>query len=191
MERASLRKQLRARRNSLTKAEQNLAATQLAQLVTQQNFFHQSKTIALYLASDGEISPEIITDKIWQSEKECFLPVLDKTDFSQMHFQRYTPETPMASNRFGIPEPEYNPDERVAAKKLDLVLMPLTGFDEQGNRLGMGGGFYDRTFSFVKAGKKPLLIGLAHECQKVAQIPVEGWDVPMLGVTTDVGFYQS
>ncbi len=191
MERATLRKQLRAKRNSLSDVEQNLAAVDIANLVASQPFFEQSKNIALYLASDGEIIPEMIADKIWQLGKTCFLPVLDSVDPKKMHFQRYTADTLLSDNRFGIPEPVFNPNDVVPVEQLDLVLMPLTGFDEQGNRLGMGGGFYDRAFSFVKAGEKPWLIGLAHECQKMPKIPVEGWDVPMLGVVTDRVFYRS
>ncbi|WP_194842544.1 5-formyltetrahydrofolate cyclo-ligase [Endozoicomonas sp. OPT23] len=191
MDRATLRQQLRANRKALTEADQQTAATQLAELVISQPFFEQSKKVALYLASDGEINPEIVASKVWQQGKQCFLPVLDQKDSKRMYFQRYTSDTVMTENRFGIPEPEFSADEQVSAEQLDLVLMPLTGFDEQGNRLGMGGGFYDRTFAFIKAGEKPLLIGLAHECQKVDQIPVEDWDVPMYGVITGQAFYQS
>ena len=82
----------------------------------------------------------------------------------------------MADNRFGIPEPVT--DETIAVKDLELILLPLTAFDLQGNRLGMGGGFYDRTLAAL-ADKKPLLVGLAYDFQEVADCPVEDFDQPL------------
>lgn len=189
MDRVQLRKQLRADRNKLSSEQQQVAAEQLAKVVCSQPLFQQSQHIALYLASDGEISPEWVVQQAWDRGKQCYLPVLDPVDKQRMHFQSYQPDTPMVENRFGIREPAFDLSLAIAPEALDLVLMPLTGFDEQGNRLGMGGGFYDRTFAFVKGANKPQLIGLAHECQKRDQIPVEDWDIPVLGVATDKQFY--
>ena len=82
--------------------------------------------------------------------------------------------------------------QQVKAWRLDLVLVPLVGFDPQGNRLGMGGGFYDRTFAYRgrrKHTSRPCLIGLAHECQRVEHLPCAGWDIPLDGVITDCRRY--
>lgn len=93
----------------------------------------------------------------------------------------------MRRNRFGIPEPL---GKAVAPQRLDAVCVPLVGFDGRGRRLGMGGGFYDRTFA-VNARKKrgnargPRLIGLAHACQQVGRLPHEDWDVRLTGVVTE------
>jgi 5-formyltetrahydrofolate cyclo-ligase len=189
MDRATLRNQLRSRRKALSEEQQALASKHLASVVCNLDAFYQSQHIALYLASDGEASPEQVVETVWNQGKLCYLPVLDPVDRHAMHFQRYDQDTELVVNRFGIAEPSFDQAACLAAKSLDLVLMPLTGFDEQGNRLGMGGGFYDRTFAFVEQGKKPVLIGLAHECQKVEKIPVADWDVPMKGVATDKAFY--
>ncbi|WP_062268019.1 5-formyltetrahydrofolate cyclo-ligase [Endozoicomonas arenosclerae] len=189
MDRASLRKQLRSNRQSLSSEQQLEAAEHLSSVVCGLDAFKQSQHIALYLASDGEIDPVLIAREIWKKDKFCYLPVLDQEDPDKMHFQLFRPDHPLQDNRFGIPEPVLDREKTVKAESLDLVLMPLTGFDEKGNRLGMGGGFYDRTFAFLKKRKKPMLIGLAHECQKVEAIPVADWDVPMKGVATDKAFY--
>ena len=189
MDRATLRNHLRSRRQSLSKAQQTLAAHCLASVVCSLNLFHKSKHIAIYLATDGEVNTEHIIKTIWDQEKLCYLPVLDPNDYHTMHFQLYHKDTILITNQLGITEP-YLKKNRIAAKNLDLVMMPLTCFDERGNRLGMGGGFYDRTFAFVKHDKNPILIGLAHECQKVDNIPVAGWDVPMMGVATDKTFHH-
>lgn len=70
---------------------------------------------------------------------------------------------------------------------MDIILLPLTGFDARGNRLGMGGGFYDRTLAFrQRAGqRRPLLVGIAHACQEVPLIPSASWDIPLDRIVTD------
>jgi 5-formyltetrahydrofolate cyclo-ligase len=93
-------------------------------------------------------------------------------------FLELNDNTRLVSNRFGIPEPEIRSNASRPAWALDLILMPLVGFTERGDRLGMGGGFYDRTFEFLHhaACHKPKLIGLAHECQRVATMPTASWE---------------
>ena len=88
---------------------------------------------------------------------------------------------------YGIPEPSLKSAKTVPTWSLDLILMPLVGFDRQGNRLGMGGGYYDRTLAFVNGGipAAPRLVGLAHSCQEVASIPSHSWDVAVEKIITD------
>ena len=98
----------------------------------------------------------------------------------------------MIKNIYGIEEPKLIPDQRRNAWSLGLVFLPLVAFDTQGNRMGMGGGYYDRTFSFKKQNKSlrgPDLIGLAHEIQKVESLPVENWDIPLSTIITGSGCY--
>ncbi|MFP9005247.1 5-formyltetrahydrofolate cyclo-ligase, partial [Pseudomonas aeruginosa] len=94
--------------------------------------------------------------------------------------------------RCRISEPLADAGRQRKAWALDLVLLPLVGFDEQGGRLGMGGGFYDRSLAYLarrKNGHKPTLIGLAHECQKVDRLALASWDIPLAGTVTDAGWY--
>jgi 5-formyltetrahydrofolate cyclo-ligase len=105
-----------------------------------------------------------------------------------MHFQRILPRQKWVKNRFGIDEPLINHQLQTRPWRLSLVLMPLVGCDPQGNRLGMGGGFYDRTFAYRRLRKNwtgPCLLGLAHRCQKVAMLPSAAWDIPVDGIVSD------
>ena len=103
----------------------------------------------------------------------------------------YDPGVPMTNNRFGIAEVNLPVSQAIAVSKLDVVLLPLVAFDLKGNRLGMGGGFYDATFSHLRANKnRPTFIGLAYELQKLESLPSDSWDLPLDGVCTESNFYQ-
>lgn len=188
--RSELRKTLRERRRALSAGHQFSASQQLAAVLQQRNEVINSQRVALYLANDGEIDPVAIQQVFWAQGKNCYLPVLDSQSTGHLKFALYLPDTPLVNNRYGIPEPEVTSARMIEPQQLDLVLLPLTGFDDQGQRLGMGGGFYDRTFEFVRASGNPYLMGLAHECQKVERIPCENWDIPLAGIATDQRFYR-
>ena len=104
-------------------------------------------------------------------------------------FRRYRPGEKLVANRFGIPEPPHRRGNTLSAKQLDVIFLPLVGFDAAGNRLGMGGGFYDRTLSQLPARNRPLLAGLAHDVQRVDKLPVQRWDIPLDAVVTDRRIY--
>lgn len=181
MDRSALRRTLRQRRRNLTRHQQQRAARQLADLALRRPELARARDIALYLPQDGEISPLPLLDALLAQGRRIYLPVLRPG--SQLRFRRY-PAARMRSNRFGIPEPlgrDYRP------RQLDLVFLPLVGFDRYGGRLGMGGGYYDRSFAFVRGGilRQPLLVGLGHAFQEVARLPVEPWDVPLAAIATE------
>ncbi|MFK0574013.1 5-formyltetrahydrofolate cyclo-ligase [Endozoicomonas sp.] len=188
--RFDLRMALRERRRALNADQQVSAGKGLCEVLKSRPELLACQHIAVYLANDGEINPETLQEYLWQSGKHCYLPVVDQSGSKVLTFVEYHTGTSLVENRFGIPEPSLNGAKTIPPEKLDIVLVPLTGFDEQGRRLGMGGGCYDRTFAFTSIAHKPILIGLAHECQKVDSIPVEHWDIPMAGIATDCQFYQ-
>lgn len=107
-----------------------------------------------------------------------------------LRFARWQHGARLYRNRFRIPEPRQQ--ARVSARAMDAVLLPLTGFDASGNRLGMGGGFYDRTLAFKRRQRKtrPLLVGVAHACQQGPALPAEAWDVPLAMIVTDRGVFR-
>lgn len=177
--RQTLRNQLRQARNYLSPNEQSLAAESLSARVINYLQTYKSKKVALYLANDGEISPHILCEYFWQQKIETYLPVVQG---KHLKFALYHSNSVWQENQFGIKEPLV--DFYLSGEELDIVLLPLVGFDDKGGRLGMGGGFYDRTFERKQENLAPLLIGLAHDCQQVDSIPTESWDVPLQAMIT-------
>lgn len=185
---STLRTQLRRKRRSLSGSQQHRAAMSLVDAL--KPFLSVSKTprIAMYWAADGEISLQPLMEYCFEQGIEVFLPVIHPFK-SRLWFARYQPEAPLLNNHFGIPEPQIT--HKVQPWQLSTVLLPLVGFDEQGGRIGMGGGFYDRTFAQARSWPhQPKLIGVAHECQKLDVVPLEPWDISLKGIVTDRKFYK-
>lgn len=183
---------MRARRNALSAEEQLLAGRRLAANLLGVRLFLVSRRVACYLPYDGEIDPGEIMERIWGMRKTCYLPVLSRLSWDRLWFAKAIPGSELAPNRFGILEPVVPARDLIRAEQLDLVLMPLVGFDAEGNRLGMGGGFYDRSLAFLRHRrhwKKPHLLGLAHDFQKVNGLASDAWDIPLAGVVTDQAVY--
>lgn len=129
----------------------------------------------------NEFNTQPIIQAIWQSGKECYLPVL--TDDNSLIFVLYTQHTVLLPNQYHIPEPK-DKTEQIAATALDLVLLPLVAFDLMGNRLGTGGGYYDRTFQTNTESK---LVGIAYAVQQADELLIDPWDVKLKGVITEKG----
>jgi len=111
-----------------------------------------------------------------------------------MGFAPYEKNTRLKKNCFGVLEPRYQKKQLKTARQLDMILAPLVGFDEQGNRMGMGGGFYDRALQHLKGKKQamkrkhPVFIGVAHEIQNVPQLDSQSWDIPLHAIVTERRF---
>ncbi len=192
IEKVGLRKELRRRRTALSAQQQRIASMNACSRIALMPEFQFAKRIAAYIPCNGEINPQPIVELAWRSKKQVYLPVLHPFFPGQLLFVEHWQHQPLAKNRYGIPEPINAWGNLCPAWTLNLVLTPLVGFDPQGNRIGMGGGFYDRTFDFLHAATKPgapSLVGLAHECQKVEALPAESWDIPMKKIVTDGGVY--
>ncbi|VXC03551.1 5-formyltetrahydrofolate cyclo-ligase [Pseudomonas sp. 9Ag] len=192
LSRPALRRQLRQARRQLSPTRQRLAARDLYRQLAQHPVFRRARHIAFYLPNDGEIDPRPLMLEAQRRGKATYLPVLNAWPRTRMVFQRLMPNERLRPNRFGIAEPAFRPNRQRRIWTLDLVLMPLVGFDEDGGRLGMGGGFYDRSLAYRgrrKNGHKPTLLGLAHECQKVDRLPLEPWDVSLQATVTDLSWY--
>ncbi|MFJ3482541.1 5-formyltetrahydrofolate cyclo-ligase [Pseudomonas sp. NPDC090202] len=192
--RPQLRRLLRKARRALNRAEQRQAAEGLYRQLAQNPLFRRARHVSLYLPMDGEIDPRLLLREAQKRGKATYLPILSAWPRTKMVFQRVRPGEKFRPNRFRIPEPTINPRKQRKIWALDLILMPLVGFDDQGGRLGMGGGFYDRSLAYQarrKAWQKPLLLGLAHECQKVEKLAVASWDVPLQGTVSDRSWYMA
>ena len=176
--RNQLRQQIRKTRANLTALQQQQAEDSITQqalaLIEERNAQH----IALYVSFDGEISTDKLIKILWAQGKQVYLPVLHPFNPNHLLFLRYLPDTPMLKNKFGIWEPKFNVQNVLPLDELDILFTPLVAFDKQGNRLGMGGGFYDRTLQNWQ-NSSFIPVGLAHQCQQVEQLPTEAWDVPL------------
>ena len=189
---AALRQTLRAQRQALSTDAQRLASRRLAVRLAQLPLFRVSRRIACYFPNDGEIDPAPVRERVWSLNKTCYVPVLSRLSHDKLWFAEARPGMELAENRYGIPEPVVKSAALKRAQELDLILMPLVGFDVHGNRLGMGGGFYDRSLEFLlyrKFWKKPHVLGLAHDFQKVNGLEPDTWDIPLEGIVTDQAVY--
>ncbi len=185
-DRSALRRRLRQQRQQLSKVQQRHAASKLARLVWCSSLFRRSRHIGFYLANDGELDLTPLLQHAWAMRKTCYLPVISAD--RRLRFTPYYPGDPLAPNIFGIPEPSGAGLRLVDARLLDLLLLPLVGFDIQGNRLGMGGGFYDRSLAGLRHRhhwRKPRLLGIAHALQRVDALDPQWWDIPLDGIATD------
>ena len=185
----SLRQQLRCKRRDLSNVQQKRASLQLFSFLKRQPVLLRAKRIAGYLAQDGEINIASVCAWAWQRNKKYFLPTLNNSSVQKkLSFLPVTPITRFKKNRFGIAEPNLTINHACPIWQLDIILLPLVGFDKQGGRLGMGGGFYDRSLSTLhQYPRKPLLIGVAHSCQEVDAVPKEEWDILMDAIVSDEG----
>lgn len=191
LDKQQLRRDIRARRRAMDQAQQQAASQSLLQNLINSPPFQSSQHIAFYLANEGEIDPHPLLDAAWQQGKRCYLPILDGNGENRLFFAPYTPDTELIPNRYDIPEPRHTPDQLHPGNELDLILVPLVAVDLEGNRMGMGKGFYDRTFEFRRTDKqcrKPILIGLAHSFQQIAKMQANEWDVPLEGLATEKSF---
>ena len=190
MDSQAVRQQLRQQRRSLDERERSELSSAAIKSLANHRLFRAAKHIACYLPNDGELDLTPLMTQAWAMGKTVYLPVLSSIHRNHLHFLPYEPDDTLALNRFGIPEPIIRSRRIIDIKRLDLVFAPLVAFDDNGNRLGMGGGFYDRSFAFLRRRRfwrKPRLIGIAYDFQKTAGLTGNPWDVPLDGVATESG----
>ncbi|MCB1828389.1 MAG: 5-formyltetrahydrofolate cyclo-ligase, partial [Coxiellaceae bacterium] len=152
--------------------------------------FIDSKTLAFYLPQENELDTTPSMRCAWDLKKHVYLPVTAKDD-KHLAFYSYQQEDQLLNNHFNILEPDTKTQTKIDREALDIIFLPLVGFDTHGNRLGRGAGYYDHTLDFIKTTekKRPLLIGLAYEFQKIPNIEPSKWDVPMDKVITEEAIY--
>ena len=144
----------------------------------------QCLRVGCYLATKGEFDCGPLIEYFSERKIACYVPRIIETDNTSvsMQFVRFEPGDTLCRNRFGIAEPAATAEREICpVDALDLVFVPLLGFDLQGNRLGRGAGFYDRVFG--QGGC--YLTGLGFEWQCVPSIPSDKWDVRLNAVLTE------
>jgi len=190
--RRQLRKSLRTARRSLTPGFQHYAAQRICEFLATDPIFRRSRHIGFYMANDGEINPGKIAKMAAGRGKHCYLPLISDAirpwERTRLLFQTYRPLIGnLEKNHYGILEPRYQPRLIINLAMLDLVIVPLVAFDSHLNRLGMGKGYYDRSFGRSLRWRRPLLLGLAYTSQRVQQLDSNKLDVPLDGVLTEQG----
>jgi 5-formyltetrahydrofolate cyclo-ligase len=191
-----LRKTLRARRRALGERPQRDHACRVSHLLRCELAYMHARRIAAYWPTDGELDPRPLLNDALARGKAAYLPVLGRRIGARpavkLRFVRWTTGETLRPNRFGIPEPTRRGRHIRPARQLDLILLPLVGFDSACNRIGMGGGYYDRTLAYLRLRRywrRPRLIGVAHECQRVEKIEPRPWDIPLDAVVTERRIY--
>ena len=183
--RRQIRQSIRLDRNALSPQEQIQAAKDLVLQCANDPYIQKAKSIALYLSVDGEIDTSLLIDWLWQQGKSVSLPVIHPFSKGHLLFLEYTQYTSLILNKYQIPEPKLDKTHVVPVNELDLIITPLVAFDHTGNRLGMGGGYYDRTLAnWHQSQTGPMPIGISHSCQQVDLLPIESWDVPLPRIIT-------
>ncbi|MEC9415825.1 MAG: 5-formyltetrahydrofolate cyclo-ligase, partial [Pseudomonadota bacterium] len=171
----------KSRRNKLSGYKKKKASIAISKAIINLDDFNYASNVGCYMSSYGEVDTWPIVNEIWKRGKNLFLPKI-RTN-SKMDFTKTTSNEKFLNNQYGIKEPISN--NFTDSKFLDLVIVPLVAFDNEGNRIGMGGGYYDREFYYLKKEKKPskpLLIGIAFDCQKLEKIQQDSWDVSLSNV---------
>ncbi len=184
--RLALRKQLRLRRERLTPAERINAAQGLVAQLEQVPEFLTDRRIAGYWAVAGELPLAALMQGVRARGQAWHLPVVGADRL--LRFAPWQPRIELATNRYGIPEPVCAEDDLLPPDQLDVVLLPLVGFDRAGHRLGFGGGYYDRSFAFLRDRAdvaKPVLVGIGYAAQEVDAIETCPWDVRLDYVATE------
>ena len=181
--RPELRRQLQARRAALSPGQRLAAADAVARHLCAQPELREPGYVAGYWAVGGEVPLHAVQLRLAPAQVWC-LPVLQAD--GSLRFAPWRAGDPLVNNRFGIPEPEVEPASTLPPEAMSVVLVPLVGFDRAGNRLGMGGGYYDRSFAFRRERPgPPWLVGVAYACQELPGLAAEPWDVDLDAIATE------
>ena len=186
-----IRAMMRSKRRDLSSTDRERASLNLTKRLLALPGILHARRVAAYVANDGEIDPLPALTELVMTGVHGYLPVLFNTRRPRVRFARYFPNAPLSKGRFDIQIPLHDQKNLLDPVQLDWLLMPLVAFDANGNRLGMGGGFYDASLASRRAKKnwlRPRLIGIAHEFQRVDGLSVDSWDIPLDGILTDQAF---
>ncbi|MDD6206665.1 5-formyltetrahydrofolate cyclo-ligase [Succinivibrio sp.] len=182
-----LRQEILAKRRQLTAKESAQAGLSILKTIMQMNVFKRTVNVASYISLSGELCTQDMNEYFMTRHHLC-LPYMVTGQKGKMDFYSFKKGDELVENRFHILEPKNQPENLVSEDKIDVIIVPLVAFDNKGNRMGMGGGYYDRMLKKVR--KDCLVIGVAYEFQLVDELLVEEWDMPMDIVITEKNCYE-
>ena len=186
----NLREYLKLKRKHLSRKESEDMSHAIYQRITRSKWIREYSNIGIYYPVNGEVNTLQLINFMWSTGQQVFLPIIDKKN---LLFGKINVESKLKKNRFGIPEPSIKKSAQMSANLLDMIFVPLVGFDSNGFRIGMGSGYYDLTFEkrlSIKDAKDPFLVGLAYEFQKQEYLNLQPWDVPLDMVVTELNTYK-
>jgi 5-formyltetrahydrofolate cyclo-ligase len=185
--RSTLRSQCRDARAALGATGRARASQAICRHLGESPLLRAAPRVALYwpVGEEVDLRPLLADDR--HAHRQFCLPVMQPD--KRLRFARYRRGDALHANWYGIPEPVHEAAQEIAAADIGLVCVPLLGFDRAGNRLGQGGGFYDRSFDFLlrREAATPLLLGIGFACQELPTLAREAWDVPLAAVMTEDG----
>lgn len=185
---AELRRHMQGKRRLLTSLEQHTAASMITERLLQQPEYRQAQHIAFYMNFNAEISTQSLLWHALKLGKSCYLPIVTSTH--RLQFIKVDSQSSLHKNRYGILEPNQTHANTRRAGQFDLVLVPLVAFDAALHRVGMGGGYYDRTFAMKNRLERPCLVGLGYDFQRVNKLPHSDLDVSLDMVVTEKRLYK-
>ena len=180
MDSQSIRKEFREKRRRLLTEQQDEHGQAVRSHLVNAQLAVQTKVVAGYLVDDGELDLQATFEYLWSQAVEVSVPKIRERS---MYFVRYRKDDSMTTNRFGIVEPQS--DQIVEIHKHCVVLFPGVAFSYSGQRIGRGGGYYDRYFADHKAMVK---IGVAHSFQLADELPSHNHDIKLDAVVSEQGW---
>ena len=186
-----LRQQIREARAGVPKKYAQQASYKFSELIGEMDWYQRATKVAGFLPFEGEADPLPLMDRAIQDGKRVFVPIIIAKG-QPLKFAAWTRNTPTSKNGFGIDQPDVPRESLIEAHELDFVITPLVACDDRCNRLGVGGGFYDRSFAFLNElegmdARPTRLVGIAYELQVIDRAPTEDWDVRLDAVATETG----
>ncbi|TCJ12861.1 5-formyltetrahydrofolate cyclo-ligase [Parasulfuritortus cantonensis] len=192
-DKASVRRRLRVLRRAVPAATRKRAGQAVLRLALSHRLLSRKRRVGLYIPAKGELDCLPLLDRALWLGAACCLPVVPRARQRMLWFSRLGDGPHWGVNRYGIPEYGHRGFERLRAADLDILFMPLLGFDTAGYRMGMGGGYYDASLAYLTRRRhwhRPRLIGLAFEAQRVDVLPRDPWDIPLDAVITEQRYYR-
>lgn len=185
--RNNARNEIRQKRKALHEDEVAKCSELVRHVVLEHEFLKQNRCIASYHSFSGEIDTVEINKALRLAGHHMALPVIHPEEKGLMDFYSYEKPEDLILNRFKIPEPVVSEENLVQPYDLEVVIVPLVGFNEKGERLGMGGGYYDRMLKKISC--ECLTLGLAYDFQLIPEIKSQPWDMPLDEVITPTKHY--
>lgn len=184
------RKEVRAKRAAICGAVRATKSQQASQFILE--FMQQIEPveeIGLFLSIAEEIDTHYLIETLFQRQKKLFLPIVTAKG-AALQWRAYHQGEMLNNGALNIPVPAPKNDAPDRQNPPKMVVAPLVAYDACGHRIGMGGGFYDRSFAGKVRGQAPYLIGMAYACQEIPLFTAERWDIPLDALGNENGLIQ-